>query len=54
MLVVQIQECKISLKNDEAVVIVDFAESYVCTQWAEAQSAYYARNSVTVHPMVGY
>lgn len=46
------KKCKQSLSSDEVVVIVDFAENYVCRQFAEAQSAYYARNSVTIHPMV--
>ena len=27
------------------------AQNYVCKQYAEAQSAYYSRNSVTLHPM---
>lgn len=44
--------CKANLKEDEVVVVVDFAENYVCRQYSEAQSAYYGRNSTTVHPMV--
>lgn len=44
--------CKESLRPDEAVVVVDFAENYVCRQAAEAQASYYGRNSTTVHPMV--
>ena len=46
------KDCKTSLKDNEALIIVDFAENFTCKQFAEAQSAYYARNSVTVHPMV--
>ena len=46
------KKCKMSLRDDEVLVVVDFAENYVCKQYAEAQSAYYSRNSVTLHPMV--
>lgn len=44
--------CKESLKPDEVIAVVDFAENYVCRQHSESQSAYYGRNSTTVHPMV--
>lgn len=44
--------CKETLLENEAMAIVDFAENYVCRQHSEAQSAYYSRNSTTVHPMV--
>ena len=44
--------CKESLRKDEAVVVCDFAENYVVRQYAEAQNAYYSRNSITIHPMV--
>lgn len=46
------KSCKASLKKDEALVVCDFAENYVCRQHAEAQNAYYSRNRVTVHSMV--
>jgi hypothetical protein len=46
------KKCKSSLLQHQAVVIVDFSENYVARQFAEAQSAYYSRNSVTIHPMV--
>ena len=46
------KQCKLSLGCDEAIVVRDFAENYVCRQFAEAQNAYYTRNSVTIHPMV--
>jgi len=45
-------KCKASLKPGQVVVVADFAENYVCRQFAEAQSAYYCRNSVTIHPFV--
>lgn len=46
------KKCKATLESDEVVVVMDFAENYVCRQFAEAQSAYYSRNAVTIHPMV--
>lgn len=41
-----------SLKSNQCVVVVDFAENYTCLRQGEAQSAYYTRNQVTLHPMV--
>ena len=46
------RKCKETLGVTEAVCIVDYAENYVCRQFSEAQSAYYSRSSVTLHPMV--
>jgi len=46
------RHCKKELTEEHAAVIVDFAENFVCQEHAEAQSAYYGRNSVTIHPMV--
>jgi hypothetical protein len=46
------KKCKSNLTSTQAVCVVDFAENYVCRQFAEAQSAYYSRNAVTIHPMV--
>ena len=31
---------------------MDLAENFVCQRQGEAQSAYYSRNQVTIHPMV--
>jgi hypothetical protein len=45
------QCCKTS-RPDEAVVVFDFAENYSCLRQGEAQSAYYSRTQVTLHPMV--
>ena len=39
-------------KRDEAIIVVDFAENFTCQRQSEAQSAYYSRNQVTIHPMV--
>lgn len=46
------KKCKAGLASYQAVAIVDFAENYVCREAEEAQSSFYGRNSVTVHPMV--
>ena len=43
--------CKQNLENNEAIVIVDFAENYACRPAREAHSHYYNRNMVTIHPM---
>ena len=32
------KECKTSLKSNEALIVVDFAENFTCKQFAEAQS----------------
>lgn len=37
---------------EDAVIVIDFAESYTCQRQGEAQSAYYSRTQVTVHLMV--
>ena len=46
------QQCYTTLKEDECCVVVDFSENYTCLRQGEAQSAYYSRNQVTLHPMV--
>ena len=46
------KKCKATLKSDEALVVVDFAENFTCREAVEVQSGYYCRNSVTIHPMV--
>ena len=43
---------KASLKDHEALVVVDFAENFTCRERVEAQSTYWNRNNVTIHPMV--
>lgn len=53
--IAQLHSFKVSksqLKPHQVTVIADFAENYTCRQYAEAQSAYYSRNSVTIHPFV--
>ena len=46
------QQCLKTLKPNECCVVVDFAENYTCIRQNEAQTAYYSRNQVTLHPMV--
>lgn len=46
------KDCISNFGADEVVVVVDYAENYTCLRQGEAQSAYYSRNQVTVHPMV--
>ena len=41
-----------SLGRKTAVCVLDFAENYTCSLQDEVQSAYYSRNSVTIHPIV--
>ena len=36
----------------EYCVVVDFDENYICLCKGEAQSAYYSRSQVKLHPMV--
>lgn len=46
------RDCKSFSSPVQAVVVVDFAENYTCIRQGEAQSAYYSRQQVTLHPMV--
>lgn len=46
------QTCLDTLGPSDCSVVVDFAENYTCLRQGEAQSAYYSRNQVTLHPMV--
>ena len=45
---------KSNLKAGEVMAVLDFAENYVCSYQREVQSAYYAHDSSTVHPIVTY
>lgn len=38
--------------EDEVVAVIDFSENFGISQQAEAQSAYYSHNQVTIHPCV--
>lgn len=51
----QLSQYTCSLKEVDsgaAVCVLDFAENYSCSVQGEVQSAYYSRNSVTLHPIV--
>ena len=41
-----------NLKDEEALAVADFAENYTAQRQEEAQSAYYSRNQITIHPVV--
>ena len=45
---------KSNLKAGEVMAVLDFAENYKCAYQREVQSAYYAQDSSTVHPIVTY
>ena len=45
---------KACLKDHEPSVVVDFAENFNCKERVEAQSNYWNRNNVTIHPMVAF
>ncbi|XP_054775254.2 uncharacterized protein LOC129283486 [Lytechinus pictus] len=47
-------DCKNSLKPDECIIQMDFAENYVCVPLEEVQSAYWCQDGVTLHPIVVY
>ena len=42
----------VNLKDEEALAKAVFAESYTTQRQGEAQSAYYSRNQITIHPVV--
>ena len=42
------------LRADEVLGVYDFAENFKCGHQREVQSAYYAQDSATVHPVVTY
>lgn len=43
---------KKKLQPHQAICVVDFAENFMCHGAADAQSTYFGRNAITVHPMV--
>ena len=50
----QIEKCKENLNENEALVVMDFAENYSCRYHNEVQSAFWDTNQVTIHPMMAY
>ena len=47
-----VHEIKDNLNEETCTVQMDFAENFVSTYGEEIQSAYYNKNSVTLHPIV--
>lgn len=41
-----------NIKDGQVIAVVDFAENYTAQRQHEAQSAYYSRNLITIHPVV--
>ncbi|XP_072172303.1 uncharacterized protein [Diadema setosum] len=50
----QFSKLKTNLPEGAVLSIVDFSENYKCGFQREVQTAYYAQNSATLHPMVNY
>ena len=46
--------CIKNLKEDQVIMIIDFAENYKCNFQNEVQSAYFDQNMVTIHPIMCY
>ena len=47
-------ELKEKVPATDMIVQMDFAENFVCRSDNEVQSAYWAQESVTLHPVVAY
>ena len=50
----QLDKCKESITQNDAVVIMDFAKNYTCRFQNEVQSAFWDSNQITIHPMMTY
>ena len=50
----QLEKCKESMTQNDAVIIMDFAENYTCRFQNEVQSAFWDSNQITIHPMMTY
>lgn len=50
----QLKMTKAKLKPHSAVVIMDYAENYVCSSQDEIQSAHWVNQAVTIHPMMAF
>ena len=46
------QQLKGNINEQTCTVLMDFAENFVSTYGEEIQSAYFNKNSVTLHPLV--
>ena len=50
----ELQNLKRNLPRDHTICQMDFAQNYTCSHAVEIQSAYFAKPSVPLHPMVVY
>ena len=50
----QLTAAKDKIKSASAVVIMDYAENYVCSSQDEIQSAHWVNPAVTIHPMMAF
>ena len=50
----QMSACIKNLKDDQVIMIMDFAVNFKCSFQNEVQSAYFDQNMVTIHPMMCY
>ncbi len=50
----QMQLCIQTLKDDEAMIVMDFAENYSCRYKDEIATAFFEQVQVTIHPMMVY
>ena len=50
----QLEKLKENIQNNEAVVIMDYAENYTCRFQNEVSNAFLDTNQVTIHPMMPY
>ena len=50
----QFNNLRDNLPNDLALVVIDFAENYVCHYQNQVQAAYYDLPKVDIHPVVVY
>lgn len=48
----EVKRLKDHMEEDEATLQMDFAQNYTCGHTEEIQSAYFAKEQVTLHPMV--
>lgn len=48
----EVKRLKENLKENEGTLQMDFAQNYTCGHTEEIQSAYFAKEQVTLHPMV--
>ena len=50
----QLTAAKDKIKSASAVVIMDYADNYVCSYQDEIQSAHWVNPPVTIHPMMAF